>query len=153
MNPILICKEGSKGEDGHDAVPASIYDITITVSCSGVATKKKNADGTPKVYKDFNFAVDREAQFGHVSNELLELGIDPEKVEDMLHPWDMSEKYTPQWLFRTKYTKDGNFDEAKWVSDVLDKQSETLKKENPYEDQGETQQRVRSTPFGGRFRR
>jgi hypothetical protein len=120
--PILEC-----ATEAHPATPCEIFDKNVGISCFG---EKK---------RQYNYHVDEDPS--SIEVDLEDWGFSEEEVAEMLKMKDMSQKYRPEWIDKSKF----NTDEA-YVEAVLAKQAERTGLPNPYKGDGPR----RSKPFKGR---
>jgi hypothetical protein len=107
--PVNACRS-----DAHEAVPGSIFDKIIEVSCSG---EQKSFGGKTKTVRAYNF--DRNvAPWSSVEEDLKAFGISDEEAAKILKPDDLLRRFAP---FNLKVSEFSGNDE--YVAKVLEEQA------------------------------
>jgi hypothetical protein len=138
--PVLvqICET-----EAHDVCPATIFDKPVLVTCAG---EEKGTGKNKKVTRVHTF--DPSAfDFDNLESWLENYQLDDEQIAACLTPWDMTDKYRPEFIDPNK--EEFKNDRNAYVSAVLDAQARRSKRENPYKGLAGGGA-PRSRPFQGR---
>ncbi len=116
---VLVCSS-----EDHEALPASLFDKILDVSCSGVTKQTQGGERTTKAY---SFDTSK-APWSTLEDDLAFFGITGEKAQEMMTPESWVERFRPMWLKRNDFGSDEEYVEA-----VLKKQAEKAGKPVPPE--------------------
>lgn len=113
-DPEIVCES-----DAHPPVLGSMFDRPIDVACSVDVTGPK---------KKYTYTMTL-GDWSSINAELAKHGIVGEEAAQVQVPWQLQEKFTPEFVFR----KDGVSD-VDYVKAVLESQAKKLGREMPYKD-------------------
>jgi hypothetical protein len=130
---VVICNS-----EAHEPVRGGVFDKNLGITRAGEVQRDRN--GKERKSSVLNF--DRRFPYQHVMDALAEYGFNEAEMEKILEPWDLVQRYRPERLGAD------TFDNAElYVSAVLKKQAEYLKRPNAYTDTGGGDSGGRSLPF------
>ncbi len=118
--PVRMCES-----EMHEAVPATIFDKELEVTCAGETYVDKR--GRERKTSTLNF--DRSFPFASVGDRLKEHGFDADQIAAICKPWDLAHRVRPEWLDPAKFTSTHEY-----IAAVLAAQAKVMQRPNPFAD-------------------
>ena len=111
----------------HWVLQGSMFDKTLEVTVAG---EEKLIGDKMVVLKNFNFGTS--ADWASIEDDLAPYDLSDDEVEELISPLDLRERYRPERSVKRSDYPDDDRGEAAWVDDVLAKQADGLRVDNPF---------------------